>query len=416
MDMIKNKSVDADFRRMEENVLTEVPEMVWSGVSSTLNKRKKNKAVWFFVWAGLWTIMSYAILYMTLSTPEATTITSKDVAPTVQVSSSSKQAIETNESHPLLTTVESNSNHVNAAKKAEIKTSISSPKGLISRQIIKEIPISNNGSILSIQPLNQITLFNHTPLLPTSISSTMSISFRDEGPCPPWTDNKSHKYFVEFGGLVGSHRKQYQSNSELSMARDGTEKEWYTWGSYLGVGVSIRPQLYVKLSANFMQQKETFVYTNNTATRLVVDMDPATGNPMRSYTQSGKYISEGEARYNTLDGALHFGFVVKPSTQTKSWQLALEPGLLYNMTLSTRGKYLDSSSQVSRLEENEVYKSNLGLGIQSQLAATKQLNCHIALQIKPYHKMYFNSWNSGSNSIDVQVHSFGIQLGLINRF
>ncbi|MBO6516820.1 MAG: hypothetical protein JJ975_09750 [Bacteroidia bacterium] len=407
--MNRNYDIDKNLRMMEEAILTTPPTEVWQGIHTSLNQKRKKAGVWWALFIGLGVV---PFLMRDIGSYQgyenAISVNNNHQTPESPVSAS-QSGIEFSDGQQTEITL--------VGEPLEAITSTFSNEGSTSvvQRTDESTPIEFEALDLVILPKKEVVLNQNVSMANATHVDIFPAFKRIEDPCPAWNGKNYQANFVEFGGLLGRHIATRSNETSLTDVYGQTEKEWYSWGAFVGYGRQFNKYLYASAAINLIQQKAKFEYATTSATRLIVDLDPITGDPIETRTQTGTLLNQGEVRYTTWDGVLTLGILLNPG-KTNKWTLALEPGLAYNATLQSTGKVMISSTTVSRIENEDLFKSNLGIGLHNQVVLERSLRKSLSFLVKPYHRFYFDSWNTNSNPQEINMHNMGVKLGLRQRF
>ena len=100
----------------------------------------------------------------------------------------------------------------------------------------------------------------------------------------------------------------------------------------------------------------------------------------------------------------------------KRFRLAINAGPILNISTKATGRYLLPNQQRPvLLEENNIYRSNIGLGWQGSLTAAYNLGGGNSLLIEPTFKSYPRSITNGDYSLKERYWMAGLQIGLRHR-
>jgi len=249
-------------------------------------------------------------------------------------------------------------------------------------------------------------------------SATVSASQYLKGPkpkCPTFGKKKTNSFFVGIEGGLGYPLKSMTADPDQQSflnQRKNTEKVWYAWGAGLQVGYMIKDQWSIATGINVAQVKEKFNTTIKGYTFIQIILDP-NGNPIDSTIVTGTIQEEGEKRFTLIDIPVSVGY----EHRSGDWGLAVELGATFNLSLSSSGKVVDADSKVVRLEDqDDVFRTNIGLGVQGAVAIHRYLNDHTSIYIKPAFRTYFNDWTFADYPIKTSYNLATLSIGLRYKF
>ena len=235
-------------------------------------------------------------------------------------------------------------------------------------------------------------------------------------PCPAMSSKQKKNFFVEGMLFLGSHFKRFENATNESMLlRKDTEKSWYNWGGSIGVGMYLKPNIYVSTHIEYLQQKDLFSFSKDGISRMIVDYDPETGEQLSANTVSGSWTSSGEISRTLIDGSINVGYMFGSKGGRNKWQFGVEPALLYNLSLSSEGKVMLAQDDIRRLEDEALYQSSLGLGYQLHVVATKEMQNGLLLNVQPFYRSYIDQWSS-NNADALSIPTLGLKVGLRKVF
>lgn len=444
--MRKNQQTDKNLRQLEATSLIMPSEHIWGNIEHELDGGKSKKAVWFWSLGCLCAALLGSMAWIGFSeqpnpTPSTAPIVSNDNS-SVETSSTEslsvdKQYVESTK-QPRRATFDKNHASTNFIK-TKIWNTPSSKNSFSESVEHKTVPekIDSESATFGVEetfptekvemavvnnsednlpPTPEVVIAKIPKVSETSINTENEIIPEDD-PCPA-LDNKIKKhFFIEAGGLLGRHDKQFASvNEGTTSLREQTESAWYTWGGFAGIGIYLKPNLYLSTNLDIVQQKDLFDYSITGISRMVVEYDPATGERLNTYTETGSLQSEGEITRTTVDAGLNIGYLFGNGRAYKNaWQFGVEPGLLYNFSLQSNGKVMMPDNSISRVENENLYENSLGLGYQVHLVAVKNMRKGLQLNIKPFYRNYVDSWASNGNE-DLDIPALGVKLGLRKIF
>ena len=436
--MKRNEQTDKGFRQLEATSLIMPSPQVWEGIEDSLDGKKSRKGFW--IWSlsllALCGVAGLGYLF------DSQYINNKSSLATQ--SSSVRSVISTSHSAMHEQNTSNSTNGLIMAEEQQLSSNVIEPKDNPSVENHTVI-LQNNKPKHTAPVLHTPTISNHDLLDEASLENTLTVSDENlppletevsdytavvdrlepedevdetilDDPCPSMNQKVKKHFFLELGGLAGSHLKQFStSNESVSQLREDTESEWYTWGGFVGAGLYLKPNLYFSVNLDMLQQKDLFEYSREGISRMIVEYDPMTGEELSSHTVNGSWSSQGEIKRTTLDGSFNVGYMFNNGVASRNaWQLGIEPGVLYNISLISKGKVMVDQEEISRLENENLYRESLGLGYQMQLIIAKHLKNSLQLNIKPFYRGYVGEWSTSSD--DLNISTFGVKVGLRKTF
>ncbi|MBK7096071.1 MAG: hypothetical protein IPH57_13860 [Saprospiraceae bacterium] len=272
--------------------------------------------------------------------------------------------------------------------------------------------------------LNEVKEENSSPemIIINSISKSFVVmqnsvfrpDFNDKIKCPSFGDPKK-RMFAELGLLGGYHLKSIGngSNEALAAIRNQSESGWYTWGLNGVFGINITPNFYIGTGIDWTQSKDKFKHSSDAITKMIITFDPVTGIPTDTSFVTGKLVSKGEIRYNSIDIPLIIGFVRKYD----KWDFGVEMAPVFNLNFTANGKIFNDKKKISSIDKEPlVYKSGLGLGLKASFVIRRNISDGLSVQLKPTFKTYFNDINDSNYALPMRYNLFGINLGVRKDF
>jgi hypothetical protein len=435
---------------MEHSKSALPPPFVWKNIEHTISPNTSRRKTLFFLLAFtaatavgtyLWSTQHGDKTNANKIVENYSSIASNDANPTTEVATSINQSTKSTNTPTINTTI---NEFLQVKTSQKLKSSKNRPELSTPLLSIKENPKgkretyksdTTKGDEAKTQAISKLAisisarnkLFKFPPLqIKNNLKDISTIApLQSATNVAPSNENQANKlkkararsktgYFVETGTLVGVFNKQFSPESYTTRLRQETEQEWYLWGVYIGAGLNFSSHFYGSAQLNWTQQKDRFSITRDSITKVIVE-DKGDGTTQLS-TKTGKWISEGEINYNTLNGVVLLGYKFLDQKKSKSFNFGVEGGLMYNMRLNTSGKIATSDKTVAQLKDEEIYKTNLGVGISAQLVTQFYLNDNLSITLKPYFSTYFDNWNVPAYNTQMKTHNFGTMLGVKREF
>ena len=200
-------------------------------------------------------------------------------------------------------------------------------------------------------------------------------------------------WFIEASGGIGREVASPDViNNTLGNYRIDTEDKWYAWSSAFHIGYQLENNWYGKLGIEVNQTKDKFDYFRKDVTTVIMDST----NSFNHQIVKGDEWSIGEIRYTYLDLSLQIGYRQALGKSV----LSMEGGPIFNTQLMAQGKVRIGDREISKMEEQDYFKSNIGIGGRFSVMFDYPLNEHLWLSFGPTYHQYFEGISSESNSLD----------------
>ena len=100
----------------------------------------------------------------------------------------------------------------------------------------------------------------------------------------------------------------------------------------------------------------------------------------------------------------------------KRFRLAINAGPVINLSTSSNGRYLlPDLMEPVKLQENNIYRSNVGISYQASFSAAYDLGMGNSLLIEPTFRTYRSAFTTDDYPLDERYWLVGLQLGLRHR-
>lgn len=432
--MNRNQHIDKKLRELEYGQQTTPPATAWQGIENKINiKNSGRKYIFIFSIFAITTAAAVLNHFTSFNIQDQASITDfKNSTALVTINEAEHSLLASQKDTPLHENSTDTATKINNVARKIVNTSTSRLKTATSNQ--KDSPlnylttpkhfsqtiqeITKTGNKLVFDTINTVTINKNKTKSEVYTSGfqkkieeeTTLISKTNQTSIVHKRRRKSTGYFIEIGGVMGSHRKQFTPETSNTNLRQETEKEWYTWGAYIGAGLKFTDNFYGSAQLNWTQQKDKFSIKRENISKIIIE-DDKSGSQTVS-TKTGTWISEGEINYNTLNGVVLLGYQFLDEKKSEIFNLGLESGMMYNMKLNTKGKIAIDDYTVSKVEDENIYKTNLGIGVTAQLVAQINLTDKMSLLVKPYFNTYFNNWNKITYDSEMRTNNFGTLIAI----
>ena len=219
----------------------------------------------------------------------------------------------------------------------------------------------------------------------------------------PQKKPKKNRLFVDLGGLVGFHNTQVTSTNTRELNyRKNTEKNWYTWGTSLQLGYRLSDKFYVKSGIETLLSRDKFeLMQNNVILEDVVD------NTVLNYqVTTGTYFNKGDITYRQINIPLTIGC----ETTLGKLVLGMEATGITNLQYLTEGKIQTGTLTFSKVEDEPIYKKNIGVGLRAAVTVGTKLNQHSSLYLRPTVSKYLNNTNLSTYEVDSELNQYFLEL------
>lgn len=420
-------------RNIVQSQRINAPGFVWDEIERKLDKRNKRRGLWIWFGVMLLPLLSFFIMKNMFNENNYinnhnnsninSTAVSSELNNTNNSENTDKQLIVGNIQKAESEKLSNNSlNHANNNKlpkalieqdnyriengniKAEQSTELS-----IEYKPESEVSEIRNEVFINRLDCKMLKTFSKS----NSVKSSPSV---DKIKCPDFRNRKSSKFFVEGGLSIGYPLKKFNENTtatELLKLREETENPWYSWGAYGQVGLYVYKELYVGAGLSFTQAKERFILEKESITKMVINFDPVTQEPIDTNFVTGTLVNKGEIRYNSLDIPLFVGI----SKNFDKFILGAELSLLVNVNFGAHGKIFNEYLNLSRIEDNTgIYKNNIGLAAKASVYLGYYLNSSTSIRLKPNFRYQFKPINTTSYPIETRLNNVSLELGIRKDF
>ena len=393
------------------------PGYVWDNIERSLHENKKRRHFFFMLSTGLALVCISALIFFrginttnktendfnSAKTQAATTVLNEDSGKGDNIVIQQNPAEKKNETFfSIIENKNGQKENVNTAGRKELI------------EIIKEKSTSPE-EISKVNTSIDIITINKIPNVLSSMQyHVFNPNFNDRIKCPDFGES-GKKMFAELGLQGGYHLKPIGngSNEMLADIRNISESEWYTWGFYGTVGLNITPNFYIGTGFDWTQSKDKFNHSSEAITKMIITFDPVTGIPTDTSFVTGKLITKGEIRYNSIDIPIVVGFV----KNYDKWDFGMEISPVFNLNFSAKGKIFNDKMKISTIDkEPPVYRTGLGMGLKASLLIRRNIADGMYVQLKPTYKTYFNEINDENYPLPVRYNLFGINIGVRKDF
>lgn len=404
-------------KQIAENYEAVPPGFVWENIELSLNKKKKRRHFLFFMTMSLALVILSAVLFFgginDKNVNEKTNNTGKtEVAATVL-----NEDLKNKEQNVIVDKTKKKKNVTvfpiieNQYRHKEYVDIKESKESDVFANEESDLPDENSEDNKSMNEVMIKSLPGTYSLLELPVSG---LNINDRIKCPDFRESRK-RMFAELGFLGGYHIKSIGngSNEILAGMRNRSESEWYTWGFYGAFGLNVTPNFYIGTGIDWTQSKDKFNHSSEAITKMIITFDPVTGIPTDTSFVTGKLITKGEIRYNSIDIPIVVGFV----KNYDKWDFGLEISPVFNLNFSAKGKIFNDKNKISAVEkEPPVYRSGLGMGLKASFLIRRIISDGLYVQLKPTCKTYFNDINDGNYPLPMRYNIFGLNIGVRKDF
>ncbi len=422
---MKGNNIDVKFRKLSDAHSVTPPEFVWDNINEALHPKRKRRFVWFLLAAfvGMSTIGGLFMLKEKSSNKDLGVVSIEADVKKESPLETHNNIINSDET-PLIIEKEQVKIQSFSDTKAKSNTSLSD----LSKSVIEDRTdeatlfvnsVKENKDVVSLNTNREIFDFSKINALSLSLENDREqVRINDKISCPSFKKTIRLYPYVEsniLGGLASKSFINKNNDSEIDSwieRRKNTEDPWYEWGLNATVGFNFTRNLYAGLGIEWNQAKEKFEYSEEVITKMVITFDPNSGEPIDTTIEQGYLINKGEIKYNTIDIPVTVGY-----TQTfNGWNVGLEMSLLYNVSLEATGRVFDQKFTLSRVENEQIYQSSIGLGWKGSLVLRKHLANGFSVQIKPTYRTYLTDVTQSIHPIGHKFRSYHVNLGVRKDF
>ncbi|MEL6140577.1 MAG: hypothetical protein AAFU67_03050 [Bacteroidota bacterium] len=311
--------------------------------------------------------------------------------PSLQQEDQSKPASANDNRSKAISTSNLVSSILNTADQATESSSLTS-EAQQSAALYSSLDKANNTSGTSHQTATRAILTLPLPLLapyereaPYPLVSEVSPSFE-----------RSRKPFVEIdllGGFAYAHQVLDTKSEETRPELNAREISEFPEVSYLaGLRASLR------LSSRFSAR--TGLFYTQIRNQFEYEQDVMGSDPI---------LIKSSNRIRLLEIPLMLGYELPG----RRFRLAINAGTTVNLSTKANGRYLTPNQlEPIKLSENNIYRSNIGLGWVTSLTAAYDLGQGNSLLIEPTLKSYPGSFTLSDYGLKERYWVVGLQLGL----
>lgn len=273
----------------------------------------------------------------------------------------------------------------------------------------------NNNHSLNTNFENSKQLDNHfiKPLnAPNLLLSDMKLSENifETGPKCPSFSKKKINYFIETGIEAGIPIKKLGTSADapkLYDLRKETENPWYSWGLSLKGGILVKERFSISTGVEYLQLNERFDYTKSEVVDLIYHVNPNTGVVTGPYPIFKNISSSGQIRHKLVNIPLTVGYKLLD----KDFELQLDAGVYLNVHSKSTGKIMVASDSIGSIENLNMYKGSLGMGLSGGFTVGKKIGGRSLLFLRPTFRYSLNEWNRESYQMNTLYHNFSVSAG-----
>lgn len=219
------------------------------------------------------------------------------------------------------------------------------------------------------------------------------------------SSSSRNRIFIEIGSLLGSHNT-HLSEDTLSNYRLETESNWYTWGAKMSLGYQLSRNFYVKSGISFLESRDKFNFESESF-KLV-----ETGDTIPYSTVKTTYYNKGDITYRQWSIPLTLGY----ERQNGKLVFGIEGTAMFNMSFKSEGKTLLGPNSFSRVENEGIYRTNLGIGYSGALLLGIKLNDSSALYAKPSYARYLSKTSLENAEVESKLSQYYLEIAFRKYF
>lgn len=245
---------------------------------------------------------------------------------------------------------------------------------------------------------------NFLKLIPSKIEKlTLELSPTNEIGKPVAVS--SSKYFIQLSTLIGRHNTHLNKNSaNQNHYRFNTESNWYSWGAKINGAFCLNQYLYISTGLSFIESRDKFEYRAELV-QLDETMNSVASTEFR--TVKANYYNLGDISYRQLNIPLSLGIQTEKGIVT----IGMESGVIFNAQFKTEGKVQTANMEFSRLENESIYKSNIGFGMSNSGFVGLKMNENNSLIMKGSYLQYFSNTTLPQELEQSKLSLFVLELG-----
>lgn len=239
--------------------------------------------------------------------------------------------------------------------------------------------------------------------------------------CPGANPNTDW-YIEPFAGPIYGFKKVTNNNATAAYLQQKDSSESMRIGYTAGVNIvkPISEHFVLKTGVWLSQINERFSYKteNEIKTTTVVtvrNIIRAPGDTLRiSDTSSVQQIGYKNTvvgnRYKTLDIPVIIGYEFGKG----SLKFGVNAGVIFNIKHGFEGAVYDSSLTAINInkETNNVYKTNIGLGLYAGFRIAKDINERTQLFVEPHFRYNLSNMTTPNTSFNQKINVTGVNIGL----
>ncbi|RXK80586.1 outer membrane beta-barrel protein [Filimonas effusa] len=215
---------------------------------------------------------------------------------------------------------------------------------------------------------------------------------------------------ANYGGSTYLERKDSSQRLQTSFTAGVRISKGLTENIFLKTGLQ-----YTQINEHFNyrqenERKQVTVITTHTITRPQGD---TVLRDTSSYEQIGYLQKRTHNKYKSIDIPVLFSY----EWGNDQWRFAANVGAIVNLHSWYAGELLDTSFQAVSIKKdnNEVYKSNIGLGLYAGFSIIKPVAERMDLFAEPYFRYNLSDMTKPGQSFNQRLHNAGLSLGIRYR-
>jgi len=221
----------------------------------------------------------------------------------------------------------------------------------------------------------------------------------------PKDEQKKGNWYTDKTALIGIHitNLKNQINSDRDY-RALTERNWYTWGASLQMGYAFKNGLYVQSGIEFIESRDVFEF--NGANVLLEDvMDPTSQN--FAVIENVNYFNIGDVTYRQYN----IPFTLGGEMTKGKFKIGLQGTAIANVLFKAKGKVMTDFMTFSRVEDENIYKSSLGLGLRSAITFGMDISENATLYARPTFSKYLSNTNKAGATHESSLTQYYLEIG-----
>jgi hypothetical protein len=212
---------------------------------------------------------------------------------------------------------------------------------------------------------------------------------------------KSNAYHIEVGYRAGLFTASMTSKSEgpsnYITQRQETESDF------------ISHEFNASLNKSLSKKFNTYAGLRYTNIQTLFDYSSDVEEVSLLVYKKGKRTIQSTQALNMIDVNLGIEYVQKLNRKFKIYPSA---GIAYNLSMKTKGKFLNDKLLVASINDSEFYKKSAGFNLESSLKLGYKINPKLQSFLSVSYRHYLSSFSHTVSPIDINYNGIMFGLGL----